>query len=484
MYDHTHRSDHDHDCDEGCRSGTRNRFFKDRLMTAADLGSEQRYGIQRRRLINRAVHGWGVVYGLALERPKRSDTDPPSRTLAVGPGMALDAYGREIVVVDEVELSPTNTFWRKPSNGCAPRSVEKLPAGRYVLAAHYAERLFGDAMPSDRCGCDEYEKKFTCETVVFSLMAIDTCPCGDPGCARDLGTLPSSADTDACGAESRGPHATLCRWVTRAKVAGDPKRLCKWQDQWMDPEVGVELGCIRVEARAGRCDPIIVSEIEDGCGPRRIVKNNDLLYDLIRGCDLTTIAGVSWSGWHRKLRDDDPVPWEEFATMFHDNADAQDPSATGTNFVVEFSQPVVIDSRSLDAVVMTVTPVDRDSQWLNVLRIPIAKIDTTPKLADADPPLPQGFTNRIRLYVSSFWIDDELRGGGTMLSETPFIVEIEIRGDLIVDRHGQAVDANARGVPQQPTPTGNGSPGGTFLSSFIVAPRPSRRQTGNARSRA
>ena len=45
-------------------------------------------------------------------------------------------------------------------------------------------------------------------------------------------------------------------------------------------------------------------------------------------------------------------------------------------------------------------------------------------------------------------------------------VEIEIRGDYIVDCNGQTVDANAVGL--SPSPTGNGTPGGTFLSTFRV----------------
>ena len=35
------------------------------------------------------------------------------------------------------------------------------------------------------------------------------------------------------------------------------------------------------------------------CGPRRLVKRNDLLFDLIRGCDLTRISAIGWRDWHR-----------------------------------------------------------------------------------------------------------------------------------------------------------------------------------------
>ena len=54
----------------------------------------------------------------------------------------------------------------------------------------------------------------------------------------------------------------------------------------------------------------------------------------------------------------------------------------------------------------------------------------------------------------------------TIFNQTRRTVEIEIRGDFIVDCNGQTVDANAIGL--SPAPTGNGTPGGTFFSTFRV----------------
>jgi hypothetical protein len=47
-------------------------------------------------------------------------------------------------------------------------------------------------------------------------------------------------------------------------------------------------------------------------------------------------------------------------------------------------------------------------------------------------------------------------------------VEIEVRGDLIVDCNGQTVDANSFGLFR--VPTGNATAGGTFLSTFKLEP--------------
>ena len=71
---------------------TRNRYFFGRLLTAEDLAQEQEYLATKRRLANRLLHGWGVVAGLDVTVTDRS-------TVTVTPGMALDGWGREIVVV-------------------------------------------------------------------------------------------------------------------------------------------------------------------------------------------------------------------------------------------------------------------------------------------------------------------------------------------------------------------------------------------------
>lgn len=76
---------------------------------------------------------------------------------------------------------------------------------------------------------------------------------------------------------------------------------------------------------------------------------------------------------------------------------------------------------------------------------------------------------RATLIVDGRWLYDAIKGSKTIFDEDPVTIEIEIRGDLIVDCNGQTVDANAHGLST--APTGNGTPGGTFFSSFQVQPR-------------
>ena len=69
----------------------RNRYFYGKLLTVRDFELEQKYLNDKRRLLNLAIAGPGVVCGLTVSK---SD----DMTLMLESGLALDCMGREIVV--------------------------------------------------------------------------------------------------------------------------------------------------------------------------------------------------------------------------------------------------------------------------------------------------------------------------------------------------------------------------------------------------
>ena len=69
----------------------RNRYFYGKLLTVRDFEVEQRYHCTKRELLNRLVHGAGVVCGLGVTASDES-------TLMIESGMALDYQGREIIL--------------------------------------------------------------------------------------------------------------------------------------------------------------------------------------------------------------------------------------------------------------------------------------------------------------------------------------------------------------------------------------------------
>lgn len=87
------------------------RFRERQPLTAADLNAEQAHRLALRRRHNAGQHGWGIVAGLAL----RWD----GLDLIVDPGMALDGFGRELVLPRPVligrnalqEVGPDLTAW-------------------------------------------------------------------------------------------------------------------------------------------------------------------------------------------------------------------------------------------------------------------------------------------------------------------------------------------------------------------------------------
>jgi hypothetical protein len=78
----------------------RPRYREGQLLRAADLTAEQAYQIAMRRRHNIGGHGWGIVRGLALEVLGA----PPDRKVVLQPGLAVDGYGRELIVTAQVIL--------------------------------------------------------------------------------------------------------------------------------------------------------------------------------------------------------------------------------------------------------------------------------------------------------------------------------------------------------------------------------------------
>jgi hypothetical protein len=454
-----------------CANGLRNRFFRGKQMKAEEFEAEQAYFIRRRRLVNRGVLGWGVVHGLALEGPRppagsRGHTEGEQRTAApptikVGPGFALDEHGREIVLTQHAVLGVDNVFaLQADASGCSMHRIDQLAAGRYLLSVHYAEQYLVDANLPDACGCTKPQKRFVCETVLFSLEPLGAdCRCAEGPCDRECG-----CGVDRCGVSGRGPHACLCQWVTKALPTGGPPLLRDWRGWKVDPFGGVALACVTVARTDDRCAPVVFTSIDDDCSPRRLVKNNDLLYDLIRGCDLTRIASISWANWHRKR---ERMPWQDFVTLM--NARDEPPQGAQhvvTQLKVTFTGPVDAGTLTTDCFSLRFTVANEDSGWRSVRSAPVVWVDRG-SAESGDPP---HTTRSATLCVDPDWIS-EMRSRPSVFRYEGAMVEIEVYGDYILDCHGQAVDANARGfaLPAGAQGTsGNGTPGGTFRSVFRI----------------
>jgi hypothetical protein len=70
-------------------------YFDRQYIRLAELRDEQAYHVQMRRRHNLSHHSWGIVLGLEIE--PQDDGQP-----AVRPGVAVDGYGRELLLIDRL----------------------------------------------------------------------------------------------------------------------------------------------------------------------------------------------------------------------------------------------------------------------------------------------------------------------------------------------------------------------------------------------
>ena len=77
-------------------------YFYGKLLSVEDFRLEQKYGNDKRRMLNRFLYGAGVVTGMNV-------VPVDNTTLLIERGLALDASGREIVI-DEPEVCRLQTL--------------------------------------------------------------------------------------------------------------------------------------------------------------------------------------------------------------------------------------------------------------------------------------------------------------------------------------------------------------------------------------
>ena len=70
-------------------------YFYGKLLSVDDFRLEQKYGNDKRRMLNRFLYGTGVVTGLNV-------VPVDNTTVLIESGLALDSVGREIVIDEPV----------------------------------------------------------------------------------------------------------------------------------------------------------------------------------------------------------------------------------------------------------------------------------------------------------------------------------------------------------------------------------------------
>jgi hypothetical protein len=457
----------------------RPQFVPRQVLTAQQLNGGLEDELIRQRLLNRALHGHGVVFGYAPTVDPHGNLVTKNGCAELSCGLALDRHGRML-------------YW--PGGWlCMGDIVGKQPdcEGHYTLCVHYAERL----VPPDECGpCSKDNARWREQTVVFTLEK--GCDRIDRHCPEHPeGTCISHEDyiCQRIGAVSGPiPPADDLKWA-----CADPGPLCGTDcGGWLyDPDACIPIACVEIcdltaekkppkddcdprqEYRPGQdykeqrqtgdpkddCRP----EPEDcGCAPkygfcpcrpetclvRPHVYRTPLLYELLNCCDVDVarVKDVTWrrwiaAGWRWR------VPWDEFERRMTSETDG---------FAVWFSKPIQIRTLHQGSIFMTALIQERRSDYWIPQRIPMREIRPLKREGDC--------AWGVLLVPETDWVQAEIAGRRSTLINGARI-EFSLRGQILRDKCGQMLDA--RPLDIESCARCQGRPGDDFVTVFRVGPK-------------
>lgn len=141
-------------------------YYEGEFLGAADFEAEQEYHRDMRRRHNLGQHTWGIVTGLELAQGPTGAMDGQTAVVDVylQPGMAVDGFGREIVVLNQIQLTQEMfAAFYDPNPSANPKWM-------YVWIAYQQALL---QPPSDACTSMNVSNAFGRieETYVLSVTA-------------------------------------------------------------------------------------------------------------------------------------------------------------------------------------------------------------------------------------------------------------------------------------------------------------------------
>jgi hypothetical protein len=175
-------------------------YYTGKLLTARDFSCEQNYHVDKRRLHNMSLHGWGVVCGLTVKPHPHC----PKLRIVVEPGLAVDQCGREIRLLNEIYLElPQPISAPKEHDPCPPYPApqpapdpecdpppdpdcdpeQEQPECKYWVCLRYCEteKEFSPA-PFDECACAGVVQRpnSVCESYCLELTT------EEPRCLKEI----------------------------------------------------------------------------------------------------------------------------------------------------------------------------------------------------------------------------------------------------------------------------------------------------------
>jgi hypothetical protein len=430
----------EHQCDVcKLRRFERNHYFHGKMLSARDLADEQKYFNEKRWLINRMVIGWGVVCGL--------DVSLDDGCLVVGPGLALDCCGHELLVCDRRKLHVDKFVEVVGGEPRKPPPPSKPPSSTSAGTAADARTQGGyqpprPEPPRDYPRPDDHRGRWVL-CLEFRECRTEPCQTGPARCdhdeqaqynrIRDDYRLTIRRWKDACPhnhAEHQCPYDGLGRKTPLHQALVERSRHCP-----------VCEACECVVLATGTvdetCDPPEIRLDDDHLRYRRLVYTNPALASLIR-CLHDGLAHIKAINW---------TPGSQFTPDEFLDRLSKD------HLQVTFDRPMkartVTNVRSCRLSVFYTN----EGNCLVQLLVPVERIEYDEN------------TTTATYYFDDDCIEQELRKVCRKVKK-PADVELILHGSMIHNEHGRALDAELI----DELPTGNGVEGGEFIGYFTLQP--------------
>ena len=147
----------------GIQTPVRNRYFYGKMMDVYHFDLETRYQNSKRWLVNRLIGGYGVVCGLDVQWSDQSGQ------VVVTPGVAIDKWGREIIVPVASRPIPVSLEDASPVENC--EDYQENPCERclhLVLCYHEclsdpAPVLTGECSGPEPCAAGAIRERYKIE---------------------------------------------------------------------------------------------------------------------------------------------------------------------------------------------------------------------------------------------------------------------------------------------------------------------------------
>jgi len=404
----------------------RNNYFYGKRMTARDFQDEQCYFNEKRWLINRTVHGWGVVCGLDVKR-----TDD-KKMVEVTPGLAIDCCGREILVCDDVKDRYVPLIPEEHECDLLLKEEEKQNVDQLIAICLEYDECKREIVNLPSIACDETEK-------------------------HEFNRIRDSWKITPIHIPKELEYEHFCQRTKEEKEQSLHKYLCE----------KIAEGC----QHCPECPCIILAivtvenenvKVIDTCTQRKLVYSNQLLFDQIN-CfhgDLPRVTGIEWSYSEQTNEEIEQNPVS--STDIHNRTIQWADFIQKNGLKVTFNKRMYHETINKHTFLIAIITIEHSTRYRLLKYIPSEEIE----LIDNDDE-----TTSAIFKFEKTWIEDELedekRSAITQSSEGADF-EIILRGSSIFSNEENEKRKALDGSFSGEFPSGNGTQGTDFVSWFHV----------------